>query len=79
MPVCFALDGDAIVSAVDHKPKTTAALARLADINASGAPPCSSTTTTTPTGRCCGGFACHRPGIRKIRPRIPARRPHSVS
>ncbi|MGZ4755180.1 MAG: TIGR03668 family PPOX class F420-dependent oxidoreductase [Acidimicrobiia bacterium] len=32
VPVCFALDGDRIVSAVDHKPKTTPALARLADI-----------------------------------------------
>jgi PPOX class probable F420-dependent enzyme len=30
--VCFALDRDRIVSAVDHKPKSTRALARLADI-----------------------------------------------
>src|SRR5262245_29449738 len=32
VPVCFAPDGDRIVSAVDHKPKSTRALARLADI-----------------------------------------------
>lgn len=35
VPVCFALDGERIVSAVDHKPKTTTALARLADIERS--------------------------------------------
>jgi PPOX class probable F420-dependent enzyme len=34
--VCFALDGDRIVSAVDHKPKTTRALARLSDIGRTG-------------------------------------------
>jgi PPOX class probable F420-dependent enzyme len=36
VPVCFARDGDAIVSAVDHKPKSTTALARLADIERTG-------------------------------------------
>ena len=36
MPICFAVDGDCIVSAVDHKPKTTTALARLADIERTG-------------------------------------------
>jgi PPOX class probable F420-dependent enzyme len=44
VPVCFALVGDGgdergperIVSAVDHKPKTTTALARLADITRTG-------------------------------------------
>jgi PPOX class probable F420-dependent enzyme len=30
------LDGDRVVSAVDHKPKTTTALARLADIERTG-------------------------------------------
>ncbi len=32
VPICFVLDGDRLVSAVDHKPKSTARLARLADI-----------------------------------------------
>lgn len=32
VPVCFALDGDTIVSAVDAKPKTTTALRRLANV-----------------------------------------------
>ena len=36
VPICFALDGERIVSAVDHKPKTTTALARLADIERAG-------------------------------------------
>jgi PPOX class probable F420-dependent enzyme len=44
VPVCFALDGDRgderrperVVSAVDHKPKSTIALARLADIMRAG-------------------------------------------
>jgi PPOX class probable F420-dependent enzyme len=36
VPVCFAVDGERIVSAVDHKPKTTRALARLADISRTG-------------------------------------------
>jgi PPOX class probable F420-dependent enzyme len=36
VPTCFALDDDRLVSAVDHKPKTTTALARLADIERTG-------------------------------------------
>jgi PPOX class probable F420-dependent enzyme len=36
VPVCFARDGDALVSAVDHKPKSTTALARLEDIERTG-------------------------------------------
>jgi PPOX class probable F420-dependent enzyme len=32
VPVCFALDGDRIVTAVDTKPKTTAALQRFENI-----------------------------------------------
>jgi PPOX class probable F420-dependent enzyme len=44
VPICFALDGDRgsergverVVSAVDHKPKSTPALARLADIARTG-------------------------------------------
>jgi PPOX class probable F420-dependent enzyme len=36
VPICFALDGEQIVAAVDHKPKTTTALARLADIERTG-------------------------------------------
>jgi PPOX class probable F420-dependent enzyme len=32
VPVCFVLDGDTVWTAVDHKPKTTTALARLRDI-----------------------------------------------
>ncbi|MDQ3947219.1 MAG: TIGR03668 family PPOX class F420-dependent oxidoreductase [Actinomycetota bacterium] len=32
VPCCFALDGDVIYSAVDHKPKRTSRLARLDDI-----------------------------------------------
>jgi len=36
VPICFALDGDRLVSVVDHKPKTTTALARLADIERVG-------------------------------------------
>ncbi|HEY3241182.1 MAG TPA: TIGR03668 family PPOX class F420-dependent oxidoreductase [Acidimicrobiia bacterium] len=34
IPCCFALDGDAVYSAVDHKPKRTRRLARLDDIRA---------------------------------------------
>jgi len=34
VPITFALDGDAIVTAVDHKPKTTANLQRLKNIEA---------------------------------------------
>ena len=32
VPIVFALDGDRIVTGVDHKPKTTLALKRLANI-----------------------------------------------
>jgi PPOX class probable F420-dependent enzyme len=32
VPVCFAVSGDLIWTAVDHKPKSTTALARLRDI-----------------------------------------------
>jgi PPOX class probable F420-dependent enzyme len=32
VPFCFALDGDTLVSAVDHKPKRTAHLQRLANL-----------------------------------------------
>ena len=32
VPICFALDGDTLYSAVDEKPKRTRRLARLADI-----------------------------------------------
>jgi PPOX class probable F420-dependent enzyme len=31
VPCCFALDGDVVYSAVDHKPKRTSRLARLDD------------------------------------------------
>ncbi|MEU9851389.1 TIGR03668 family PPOX class F420-dependent oxidoreductase [Streptomyces sp. NPDC047985] len=34
VPVVFALDGDAVVLAVDHKPKRTTRLKRLANITA---------------------------------------------
>ena len=34
VPVCFAFSGEAIYTAVDHKPKATAALARLRHIAA---------------------------------------------
>ena len=34
VPCCFALAGDAVVSAVDAKPKSTTALRRLANIRA---------------------------------------------
>ncbi len=34
VPCCFVLDGDRIVSAVDAKPKSTLALARLANLRA---------------------------------------------
>lgn len=36
VPVCFALAAGRIVSAVDQKPKTTSALARLTDIERTG-------------------------------------------
>jgi PPOX class probable F420-dependent enzyme len=36
VPICFARDGAAIVSAVDHQPKSTSALARLDDIERVG-------------------------------------------
>jgi PPOX class probable F420-dependent enzyme len=36
VPVCFALVGDRVYSAVDHKPKRTTRLRRLADIEATG-------------------------------------------
>ena len=34
VPIMFALDGDTIVTAVDHKPKTTSSLQRLRNIQA---------------------------------------------
>ena len=34
VPICFALDGDRIVTAVDHKPKRTRKLRRLENIAA---------------------------------------------
>jgi PPOX class probable F420-dependent enzyme len=34
VPVCFAVDGDVVYHAVDHKPKATRRLARLADLAA---------------------------------------------
>ena len=34
VPITFALDGDAIVTAVDHKPKSTTKLRRLENIAA---------------------------------------------
>jgi len=34
VPVCFALDGDTIVTAVDAKPKSTTDLRRLANVRA---------------------------------------------
>ncbi len=34
VPVTFALHGDTIVTAIDHKPKTTTSLQRLANIEA---------------------------------------------
>ena len=37
VPVCFALDGDTVVSAVDAKPKTTTELRRLANVRANPA------------------------------------------
>jgi PPOX class probable F420-dependent enzyme len=36
VPVCFALTGGRIVTAVDAKPKTTTALARLDNVRATG-------------------------------------------
>ena len=32
VPITFAVDGDSLVSAVDHKPKSTASLRRLANV-----------------------------------------------
>ncbi len=37
VPVCFALVGDAVYSAVDHKPKHSARLRRIANIEATAA------------------------------------------
>jgi PPOX class probable F420-dependent enzyme len=37
VPCCFAVDGDVVYSAVDHKPKRTTRLARLSDIAANPA------------------------------------------
>lgn len=34
VPITFALDGDTVVTAVDHKPKSTTALQRLRNIEA---------------------------------------------
>src|SRR5580765_2057326 len=34
VPCCFALSGDAIYSAIDHKPKSTRLLRRLANLRA---------------------------------------------
>ena len=34
VPICFALDGDTLYTAVDEKPKRTRRLARLVDIEA---------------------------------------------
>jgi PPOX class probable F420-dependent enzyme len=34
VPICFALDGDTLYTAVDEKPKRTRRLARLQDIEA---------------------------------------------
>jgi len=34
VPICFALDGDTLYTAVDAKPKSTRALRRLANIRA---------------------------------------------
>jgi PPOX class probable F420-dependent enzyme len=36
VPICCACDGARLYSAVDHKPKSTTALARLADITRTG-------------------------------------------
>ena len=36
VPVTFSIVGEAFVSAVDHKPKTTRALARIANVRARG-------------------------------------------
>jgi PPOX class probable F420-dependent enzyme len=36
VPICFALSGDVIYSAVDHKPKRSARLRRVANIEATG-------------------------------------------
>jgi PPOX class probable F420-dependent enzyme len=36
VPICSACDGARLYSAVDHKPKSTTALARLADITRTG-------------------------------------------
>jgi PPOX class probable F420-dependent enzyme len=37
IPICFALDGATLLSAVDHKPKRTLALRRLANVAANPA------------------------------------------
>ncbi len=38
VPICFAIEGDTVYSAVDHKPKRSRALQRLANIAFSGGP-----------------------------------------
>ena len=61
VPIVFASiehDGrEALVHAVDHKPKSTTGLARLADIATEPAGRRCSPTRTTTTGRGCGGRA----------------------
>jgi PPOX class probable F420-dependent enzyme len=37
VPICFALDGDRVVTAIDHKPKRTTRLRRLENIAANPA------------------------------------------
>ncbi len=37
MPICFALDGDTLYTAVDHKPKRSRALQRLENVAANPA------------------------------------------
>ena len=34
VPVCFAVEGNRVVTAVDHKPKTTTALRRVSNVRA---------------------------------------------
>ena len=34
VPVCFALEGDRLVTVIDHKPKTTTELRRVANVRA---------------------------------------------
>jgi PPOX class probable F420-dependent enzyme len=37
VPVCFALEGERVITVVDHKPKTTTALRRVSNIEANPA------------------------------------------